>query len=198
MDVPSLPDDQFRPPASDVNPSSLTMGNVSMTPELFNLLIQMHAAGQLAARPPELITRGSWNQAEDEMLTNAVHQLGPKKWTDIAKFVSTRTSKQCRERWYNRLSPEVKHEPFEPWEDEIIIDRQRELGNRWSMIARHLPGRSTNSIKNRWYSGLKSQHEPIAKIQFGLEHLGAPHMGDQMGGSGGLGYRDPSSVASDL
>jgi hypothetical protein len=197
MENPSLSDDQFRPSGSDVNPSSLSIGNVAMTPELFNLLIQMQVSGQLVPRPPDLTTRGSWNQTEDELLTSAVHQLGPKKWTEIAKQVSTRSSKQCRERWYNCLCPDIKHEPFEQWEDEIIIDRQRELGNRWSMIARHLPGRSTNSIKNRWYSGLKSQQEQLAKMQYGMT-FAPPHLGDQMSGSGGIGYRDPNSVTSDL
>jgi hypothetical protein len=50
----------------------------------------------------------------------------------------------------------------------VILDRQRELGNRWALIARHLPGRSTNAIKNRWYSGLRSQQiqaNPLSAAQ---------------------------------
>lgn len=100
--------------------------------------------------------RGSWSQQEDELLKAAVSQLGTKKWCDIARFVPTRTAKQCRERWFNRLDPELKHGPFEQWEDKIIIDKQKEIGNRWSVIAQLLPGRSCGQIKNRWYSSLKS------------------------------------------
>lgn len=102
--------------------------------------------------------RGVWSQQEDELLTRAVMQLGPKKWQDISRFVPTRTSKQCRERWFNCLNPNNKHGAFEPWEDQIIIEKQKEIGNRWASIAHLLPGRSSGAVKNRWYSGLKSYH----------------------------------------
>ena len=103
-----------------------------------------------------LPNRGSWTQQEDEYLKNAISQVGTKKWSDVARFVPSRTSKQCRERWNNRLNPELKHGPFEQWEDQIIIEKQREIGNRWSCIAQSLPGRSPGTVKNRWYSGLKN------------------------------------------
>jgi hypothetical protein len=106
-------------------------------------------------RDPELSIRGSWSQHEDELLVHAVNQLGTARWTDIAKFVHSRTAKQCRERWHNRLSPTLKREPFEPWEDQILIQKQRQLGNRWSIIAQALPGRSAGAVKNRWYAGLR-------------------------------------------
>jgi hypothetical protein len=100
--------------------------------------------------------RGPWTQQEDENLKVAIQQLGTRKWSDVARFVPSRTSKQCRERWFDRLAPELKRTPFEPWEDQIITERQREVGNRWSIIASLLPGRSPGSVKNRWYSGLKN------------------------------------------
>lgn len=102
-------------------------------------------------------SRGAWTQQEDEHLRAAVASLGPKKWADISKFVPTRTSKQCRERWFNHLAPNLKREPFEPWEDGILMEKQRELGNKWAHIASFLPGRSPGAVKNRWYSGLKNQ-----------------------------------------
>ncbi|KAH0793284.1 Myb-like DNA-binding domain containing protein [Histomonas meleagridis] len=100
-------------------------------------------------------THGSWSQQEDELLKSAIAQVGTKKWSNVAKFIPTRTSKQCRERWSNRLDPALKHSPYEPWEDQIIIEKQKEFGNRWTIIAELLPGRSPGSVKNRWYSGLK-------------------------------------------
>ena len=160
-----LSEDQPGAMSQDITQAAIqNASNIPITPDLLNLLLQMQAPGQMDTKPQEMITRGAWTQHEDDQLSNAVAQLGPKKWTDIAKFVPSRTSKQCRERWFNRLSPEIKHEPFEPWEDQIILQKQKELGNRWSIIARQLPGRCPNAIKNRWYSGLKSQHEPLAQI----------------------------------
>jgi hypothetical protein len=137
----------------------------AVTPELMSLIMQMQQTGQFNAPPTSNFARGSWTEAEDDLLNQAVAQLGTKRWTDVARFVPSRTSKQCRERWFNRLCPDIKHEPFEPWEDQIIIDRQRELGNRWAIIAKQLPGRSTNAIKNRWYSGLKTEHELNVRLE---------------------------------
>lgn len=113
-------------------------------------------------------SRGAWTQQEDEMLKSAIAHLGAKKWQDICKFVPTRTSKQCRERWFNCLDPNIKHGAFEPWEDQIIIEKQKELGNHWSAIARCLPGRSPGSVKNRWYSGLRSFHQTAMQIPVSL------------------------------
>lgn len=106
---------------------------------------------------PEHNSRGSWTQEEDAALNSAVAQIGENKWSKIAKMIKTRSSKQCRERWMNCLKPGLKREPFERWEDEILIQKQTELGNHWAAIAHALPGRSPGAVKNRWYSGLKSQ-----------------------------------------
>jgi hypothetical protein len=133
-------------------------------------------------------------------LTNAVRQFGSKKWTDIAKLVPNRTSKQCRERWCNRLAPNVKHEPFEPWEDQIIVEKQRELGNRWSAIARQLEGRSANAVKNRWYSGLRPAPAPPENPT-----RTGPEYGQQLYHELGPGpgfprsdYRDQNPLGNDL
>jgi hypothetical protein len=164
-----LPDDQSCGSLGDMGHGSLQLKDIQITPDLLNLIMQMQ---QLEPKKTTILSRGSWTQAEDDLLVSAVQQLGAKKWTDVAKFVPSRTSKQCRERWFNRLCPEIKHEPFEQWEDEIILQKQKEIGNRWSVIAQHLPGRSTNSIKNRWYSGLRTQHEVLAPLD--LSGLGEP------------------------
>ncbi|KAH0788716.1 Myb-like DNA-binding domain containing protein [Histomonas meleagridis] len=142
--------------------------NTSIQPQdLINFLMRI----QQSPKDNSMITRGTWNQQEDEMLTTAVNQLGPKKWTDIAKFVPTRTPKQCRERWFQRLQPGIRHDPFEPWEDQVIIQSQKELGNRWSLIAQKLQGRSPSSIKNRWYSGLRNQTQARAQLEMGLNQI---------------------------
>jgi hypothetical protein len=138
---------------------------------MMTLILQMQVNGHVFQNMTP-VNRGIWDHAEDDLLTAAVRRLGSKKWVDIAKLVPNRTPKQCRERWCNHLAPSVRHEPFAPWEDQLIMDKQRELGNRWSSIARHLEGRSANAVKNRWYSGLKSSREaaPLADFGQSLSH----------------------------
>ena len=150
------------------DPMQQVYPNAQIPPELYAILFRNHANGKEFAQPNEFAARGSWTQQEDEQLINAVHQLGAKKWTDIAKFVPTRTSKQCRERWHHRLDPELKREPFEAWEDQVIIEKQAEIGNRWALIAHQLPGRSASAVKNRWYSGLRSHHPTHAQMDLTL------------------------------
>ena len=133
-------------------------------PDLLQIYMRSQGIGHPGMNQNEFQARGTWTQQEDEQLTNAVHQLGTKKWTDIAKFVPTRTSKQCRERWFHRLDPSIRRDPFEPWEDQIIIEKQKEIGNRWAIIAQQIPGRSPSAVKNRWYSGLKNHHTTHAQM----------------------------------
>jgi hypothetical protein len=140
-----------------------------MSPEFLNLILQMQRSNGVDPRAAgEFLTRGTWSDSEDELLRNSVGMFGTKKWTDVAKRVPGRTAKQCRERWLNRLCPDVNHEPFAPWEDAFIVEKQKEMGNRWSVIARMLPGRSTNAVKNRWYSALKGDHARAGELSHPL------------------------------
>ena len=159
--IPPDPTDMYGLPAAAAQ---------QIPPDLLAILMRSQA-GNANGQHNEFQARGTWTQQEDEQLMNAVNRLGTKKWTDIAKFVPTRTSKQCRERWYHRLDPRIKHEPFEPWEDQIIIEKQKEIGNRWAIIAQQIPGRSPSSVKNRWYSGLKNHHPAHAQIDIPAMNL---------------------------
>jgi hypothetical protein len=80
---------------------------------------------------------------------------GSIKWCVVAKNVPGRVGKQCRERWMNHLDPSVKKCKWSDEEDETMIRMQQQFGNRWSEIAKSLPGRSENAVKNRWNSRLR-------------------------------------------
>jgi hypothetical protein len=104
---------------------------------------------------PGLI-KGPWTIEEDRKLLKWVESQGPYKWTQCSEVIIGRSGKQCRERWFNSLNPIVKKGSWSVEEDFIIFKRFSENGSKWSKIAAELPGRTENSIKNRFYSTLRS------------------------------------------
>ncbi|XP_041019100.1 transcription factor MYB4-like isoform X2 [Juglans microcarpa x Juglans regia] len=102
--------------------------------------------------------KGAWTAEEDRRLAEVIASHGPKRWKTIAaKAGLNRCGKSCRLRWLNYLRPNIKRGNISDQEEDLILRLHKLLGNRWSLIAGRLPGRTDNEIKNYWNSHLSKK-----------------------------------------
>lgn len=102
--------------------------------------------------------RGPWSQAEDLYLLQLVQSQGAHNWVRISHLITTRSPKQCRERFHQNLKPSLNHDPITPEEGALIERLVGEMGKRWAEIARRLRGRSDNAVKNWWNGSINRRH----------------------------------------
>ncbi|KAL6619196.1 hypothetical protein ACP70R_034335 [Stipagrostis hirtigluma subsp. patula] len=100
--------------------------------------------------------KGAWTKEEDERLVAYIRAHGEGCWRSLPKAAGlARCGKSCRLRWMNYLRPDLKRGNFTYDEDDLIIRLHSLLGNKWSLIAGQLPGRTDNEIKNYWNTHIK-------------------------------------------
>lgn len=121
------------------------------------------------------LKKGPWTAEEDKKLINFILNNGQCCWRAVPKLAGLlRCGKSCRLRWTNYLRPDLKRGLLSEYEEKMVIDLHAQLGNRWSKIASHLPGRTDNEIKNHWNTHIKKKlkkmgidpvtHKPLSTI----------------------------------
>uniref|UniRef100_A0ACD5YZ32 Uncharacterized protein n=1 Tax=Avena sativa TaxID=4498 RepID=A0ACD5YZ32_AVESA len=113
------------------------------------------------------LKKGPWTPEEDQKLTDYIEKHGHGSWRALPKLAGlNRCGKSCRLRWTNYLRSDIKRGKFTHEEEQTILQLHSVLGNKWSAIAKHLPGRTDNEIKNFWNTHLKKK-----LIQMGFDPM---------------------------
>ncbi|CAK7347144.1 unnamed protein product [Dovyalis caffra] len=113
------------------------------------------------------LKKGPWTPEEDQKLVEYIQKHGHGSWRALPKLAGlNRCGKSCRLRWTNYLKPDIKRGKFSQDEEQTILHLHSILGNKWSAIATHLPGRTDNEIKNFWNTHLKKK-----LIQMGFDPM---------------------------
>jgi hypothetical protein len=140
----------------------------SSTEAKSNKFIRIHETPRFSSYPspslkhilfPCVLPHRKWSAEENERFKKAIFLFRESNWKVCSEYVQIRSSKQCKCYWFATLNPSIKKDCFEPCKDELIVSKHEILGNRWTIIARFLPGRSPDSIKNRWISKLCNENE---------------------------------------
>ncbi|KAJ9707405.1 hypothetical protein PVL29_002430 [Vitis rotundifolia] len=108
------------------------------------------------------VRKGGWTREEDTLLRKCVEKYGEEKWHLVPLRAGlNRCRKSCRLRWFNYLKPNIKRGKFASDEVDLMIRLHKLLGNRWSLIAGRLPGRTANDVKNYWHHHRFKKMVPI-------------------------------------
>ncbi|KQJ92025.1 transcription factor MYB8 [Brachypodium distachyon] len=124
--------------------------------------------------------KGAWTKEEDQRLIAHIKDHGDGCWRSLPKAAGLqRCGKSCRLRWINYLRPDLKRGHFTEEEDNVIIRLHEAIGNKWSLIAGKLPGRTDNEIKNYWNTHVKRKLiaqgiDPLTHLPLNAANPGPP------------------------
>jgi hypothetical protein len=101
--------------------------------------------------------RRVFTTSEDVLLIRLVKEAGERSWDFVSRHFSHRSARQCKERYFTYLAPTVRTDPWTRDEDNLVMEKVRELGPKWTEISASFTGRSPNAIKNRYHLQIRAR-----------------------------------------
>ena len=95
-------------------------------------------------------SRIPFTEEEDTKLRNLVKIFGDKCWRVVSLNMVDRTAKQCKDRYFNSLAPNLENGEWTSAEEDLLREKVETLGTHWSIIAKFFTNRGPNNIKNHW------------------------------------------------
>lgn len=106
---------------------------------------------------PRSLPKQKFTEEDDQKLREIINEIGTKSWPDIAAAMGNRNARQCKERWENYLSPSINNSPFTPEEDQLLLQKQKEIGSKWVQMRNFFDRRTDAALKNRWQMLIRKQ-----------------------------------------
>lgn len=94
--------------------------------------------------------RAKFTQQEDNKLIRLIELLGTGDWEAISLEMKNRTSRQCKDRWLNYLSPSLSSVPWTEDEDALLEKLHHKYGPRWTKISTYFKNRSPNGVRKQF------------------------------------------------
>ena len=91
-----------------------------------------------------------WKKHEDDLLEEAIKKYGPRKWSQIAKMVPGKTTKQCCDRWRVHVKGTIGRNAWNRNEDAALEKAVCEMGQNWTLVAKAITGKTNKQCRDRF------------------------------------------------
>lgn len=115
-------------------------------------IINYNNQNNIIKKKKKICIKFYWNHDEDIKLLKLINIYNNNKidWNKISYLMKNRTVKQCRERYYNYLNPNVNSSKWTIEEDELLLKLYKNYNTKWKKYLNHFYNRTTINIKNRF------------------------------------------------
>ena len=110
----------------------------------------MKGSNTLAKNQIKQKKRFAFTCDEDDRLRGLVSKYGEDNWAIIASKMKKRSTRQCRDRWINYLSPLAINGTWTPEEDQLLNEKVETYGRKWKFLTNFFFGRTDINIKNHY------------------------------------------------